>query len=169
MRPDTLRKKGISPVVATVILVAVAVVIAAALAGFSSSLFGTYSSTGSIELRDVIVYDDGSGIMIMKNVGSKADSVVSAQVPPQPAALGDGSDIYLDADKPKKKKATCKKADPPEPVVEANSEAVICFDGDALFDGGDEGVPVAGQQITMNVKMKSGVELTLSVIVAPEP
>ncbi|AIF82470.1 archaeal flagellin-like protein [Candidatus Nitrososphaera evergladensis SR1] len=32
-------KKGISPVIATVILVAVAVVIAAALAGFSSSLY----------------------------------------------------------------------------------------------------------------------------------
>jgi flagellin-like protein len=40
-------KKGISPVIATVILVAVAVVIAAALAGFSSSLFGTYSSAGA--------------------------------------------------------------------------------------------------------------------------
>ncbi|MFQ5969566.1 MAG: hypothetical protein ACE5J2_03605 [Nitrososphaerales archaeon] len=114
----------------------------------------------------MVIYDDGSGSMIMNNVGSKADSVVSAQVPPQPTVLGDGSDIYLDADNDA---ASCSEADPAEPVVEANSVAVICFDGDALFGGGDEGVPEVGQQITMTIKMKSGVDLTRSVTVSALP
>jgi flagellin-like protein len=43
-------RKAISPVIATVILVAVAVVIAAAMAGFAGSLFGTYSQNAQIKI-----------------------------------------------------------------------------------------------------------------------
>ncbi|MFQ5969933.1 MAG: archaellin/type IV pilin N-terminal domain-containing protein [Nitrososphaerales archaeon] len=157
-------KKGISPVVATVILVAVAVVIAAALAGFSSSLFGTYSATGSIELRDVVVYEDGSGSMIIKNVGSKSDSVVSAQIPPFDAATADpitGTIFLIDPNT-----GACTNEDP---VIQANAEAAICLPIAALTTTADPDLvpPVIGQQITMTIKMKSGVDLTRSVTVSP--
>ncbi|MEO9363234.1 MAG: archaellin/type IV pilin N-terminal domain-containing protein [Nitrososphaera sp.] len=74
-------KKGISPVIATVILVAVAVVIAAALAGFSSSLFGTYAGSGSAVTVGVTeVHTDGSGSFVLKNSGTVQDTLVSIQV-----------------------------------------------------------------------------------------
>jgi flagellin-like protein len=47
------KRKGISPVIATVMLVAVAVVIAAALAGFSGSLFGSYSSGPQVKIQSM--------------------------------------------------------------------------------------------------------------------
>ena len=71
-------RKGISPVIATVILVAVAVVIAAALAGFSSSLFGTYSSAGAaVTVRSITMNDDGVGTVELVNSGNVADELVS--------------------------------------------------------------------------------------------
>lgn len=75
-------KKGISPVIATVILVAVAVVIAAALAGFSSSLFGTYSSAGAAVTVSSVSVDASSGLVFgdLQNNGNTADALVSVQV-----------------------------------------------------------------------------------------
>ena len=75
-------KKGISPVIATVILVAVAVVIAAALAGFSSSLFGTYSSAGAAVTVASVSVSAASGFadIVMENNGNTADELASVQV-----------------------------------------------------------------------------------------
>jgi flagellin-like protein len=74
-------KKGISPVIATVILVAVAVVIAAALAGFASSLFGTYAGAGgAVAVESVEVHVDGTGQVVLVNGGQTSDSITSIQV-----------------------------------------------------------------------------------------
>jgi flagellin-like protein len=75
-------KKGISPVIATVILVAVAVVIAAALAGFASSLFGTYSSAGAAVTASSVSVGAVSGLVdgFLQNNGNTADALVSIQV-----------------------------------------------------------------------------------------
>ena len=79
-------KKGISPVIATVILVAVAVVIAAALAGFSSSLFGSYSSTGAAaQISEARVNSDGTGHVTVHNTGNTNDAILSAQVDAEPS------------------------------------------------------------------------------------
>ena len=77
-------KRGISPVIATVILVAVAVVIAAALAGFSSSLFGSYSQNAQIQIRSVELHADGTGFLDIVNKGASAETVskVSATIGP---------------------------------------------------------------------------------------
>jgi len=175
-RPEAKRinktKKGISPVVATVILVAVAVVIAAALAGFSSSLFGTYSTSGSIDLTTLVVKDDGTGYMVVRNTGAKADSVVSVQVPPNVAFTdpGDGTNISLDDDGELDATGLCTAATDPAPVIKANSQALICIEtADSLFSGDPliDGHMPSGQQITIKIIMKSGVELTRSVTVSP--
>jgi flagellin-like protein len=76
-------RKGISPVIATVILVAVAVVIAAALAGFSSSLFGTYSSQGAaVVVKEMTIDALGDGVLSLTNNGNTKDALVSISIPP---------------------------------------------------------------------------------------
>jgi flagellin-like protein len=169
-RINNKAKKGISPVVATVILVAVAVVIAAALAGFASSLFGTYSSSGSIAVKSMTVNVAGDGLIELVNRGALSDSVASIHVPGQATngtriALLPGagfSNIYAmdlaagDCSTP---------ATPPDPAIAANSEAIICFldvDTEPNVDGF-----IAGQQMTVKIKMTSGAELTQSVTVLP--
>ena len=68
MRMDR-RKSGISPVVATVILVAVAIVIAIAVAFWASGLVGVFTRFEKIEIQ--AAYWDGGGIVIIaKNTGS---------------------------------------------------------------------------------------------------
>lgn len=80
-------KKGISPVIATVILVAVAVVIAAAMAGFSSSLFATYSENSQVKLVDASLTSAGAATLVFSNAGASGDSVTSVQVPPAAAVV----------------------------------------------------------------------------------
>ncbi|MFQ5969046.1 MAG: archaellin/type IV pilin N-terminal domain-containing protein [Nitrososphaerales archaeon] len=108
-------KKGISPVVATVILVAVAVVIAAALAGFSSSLFGTYSDAPNIAIKDMVIDANGDGRVTVTNTGASADSVISVQVPPNPPATNQGAT---------------------SPNIEANSEGTITYAALGTFSPG---------------------------------
>ncbi len=183
-------KKGISPVVATVILVAVAVVIAAALAGFSGSLFSTYSSTGSVSVRSLSLTIAGTppcclnGNAIIVNKGGVADLVLDIIIPPSVTTTGAGSTptptlsqgalsatgtatatggIWLAQGTP----PTCGTAPytldtTHAPSVPANSETLICFLS-------DQPIPAltVGQQLTLKIKMKSGVELTQSTTIAP--
>ena len=63
------RKSGISPVVATVILVAVAIVIAIAVAFWASGLVSVFTRFEKIEIQTA--YWDGSAVVIIaKNTGS---------------------------------------------------------------------------------------------------
>ncbi|MEM2181876.1 MAG: archaellin/type IV pilin N-terminal domain-containing protein [Nitrososphaerota archaeon] len=68
MRMDR-RKSGISPVVATVILVAVAIVIAIAVAFWASGLVGVFTRFEKIEIQSAY-YDGSSIVIIAKNTGS---------------------------------------------------------------------------------------------------
>ncbi|MDW8073881.1 MAG: archaellin/type IV pilin N-terminal domain-containing protein [Nitrososphaerota archaeon] len=63
------RKAGISPVVATVILVAVAIVIAIAVAFWASGLVGVFTRFEKIEIQTA--YWDGERVVVIaKNTGS---------------------------------------------------------------------------------------------------
>ena len=65
----TRRKAGISPVVATVILVAVAIVIAIAVAFWASGLVGVFTRFEKIEIQSA--YWDGTNVvLIARNTGS---------------------------------------------------------------------------------------------------
>lgn len=135
-------KKGISPVIATVILVAVAVVIAAALAGFSSSLFGTYSSAGAaVTVRSITMDVDGVGEVQMVNSGNIADELVSV------STVGFNPDAAPTTTAPDLSVA------PNGGTLAANFD----IDGDAIFE--------EGQVVTIKLVMKSGAQLTQSVIV----
>lgn len=134
-------KKGISPVIATVILVAVAVVIAAALAGFSSSLFGTYSSAGAaVTVRSITMDDTGLGDVELVNSGNVADELVSVSI------VGFAPDSTLGGAGPY--------------VVGPNGGTTS-----TAFQIGAVGDWDAGQIVTIKLTMKSGAQLTQSVIV----
>jgi len=132
-------KKGISPVIATVILVAVAVVIAAALAGFSSSLFGTYSSAGaSVTVKSITMDDVGHGTVVLVNSGNVADELVSVSVVGEVAALSGGT--------------------PPYTVATDGTDTSVDFDFSGL-------TLTVGQVQTVKMTLKSGSQLTQSLIV----
>jgi flagellin-like protein len=144
-------KKGISPVIATVILVAVAVVIAAALAGFSSSLFGSYSSTGSaVTVQQATVRADGSGTLSVHNSGNTSDEVLSVAIDTFPAITEDNG---MSFDLP----AT-------DGTVAPDGTVDMTFDADSLDDG--TGNLTAGDIVTMRITMASGLILSHSVIVS---
>jgi len=140
-------RKGISPVIATVILVAVAVVIAAALAGFSSSLFGTYSSQGAaVNVKSLEVSATGGAFTLdMVNNGNTRDEVVSVSVPPG-AAFSDAATW-------------------PGPAGAAellpHQALQNPLTGNLILDPST----VEGSTITVKINMLSGVQLTQSVIV----
>ena len=137
-------KKGISPVIATVILVAVAVVIAAALAGFASSLFGSYSSTGSaVTIQQASVFADGSGQLSVHNSGNTSDEILSVAIDTFPAGTLDFTPA-------------------PDGTVAPNATADVALDN--LDDG--SGNLTAGDIVTMRVTMSSGLILSHSVIVS---
>jgi archaeal type IV pilus assembly protein PilA len=135
-------RKGISPVIATVILVAVAVVIAAALAGFSSSLFGTYSSQGAaVNVKSLEVNSNGDFTLDMVNNGNTRDTIVSISVPPNAATPVDAIEGEL----------------APHMSLAVPITGIVDLDASV----------VAGSTITVKINMASGVQLTQSVIVAP--
>ena len=137
-------KKGISPVIATVILVAVAVVIAAALAGFASSLFGSYSSTGSaVTIQQASVFADGSGQLSVHNSGNTSDEILSVAIDTFPAGT-------LDFDPA------------PDGTVAPDATVDVVLGN---LDGGS-GSLTAGDIVTMRVTMSSGLILSHSVIVS---
>jgi len=61
---------GISPVVATVILVAIAIVIAIAVAFWASGLVGIFTRFEKIEITAAYVDDEGNVVLEFKNTGS---------------------------------------------------------------------------------------------------
>ena len=130
-------KKGISPVIATVIFVAVAVVIAAALAGFASSLFGTYAGAGgAVTVESVEVHVDGSGQVVLVNGGQTSDSITSIQVMGEnPFDVTPNVDIAAGAT---------------EPIV-AGADDLGAFTADE-----------AGKPITVRINLESGTALSYS-------
>jgi FlaG/FlaF family flagellin (archaellin) len=80
-------KAGISPVVATVILVAVAIVIAIAVAFWASGLVGVFTRFEKIEIQ--AAYWDGSQVVIIaKNTGSSPTVVDMILVNGLPCSSG---------------------------------------------------------------------------------
>ena len=85
-------KAGISPVIAVIILVSIAIVLVVSFAGFASSIVGVYSTTPQISVKSMDVDKTGYGKIVFYNAGASSDSVLSVQVSPNsPVYFGDGS------------------------------------------------------------------------------
>jgi len=150
LNKGTKAKKGISPVIATVILVAVAVVIAAALAGFSSSLFGSYSQSSQITVRSVtaevgdVLGDDLIVTMDIVNKGGAPETVTTVVVQNFGEAAAGDILVGLGA-----------------PIIPANGAAIV--DATVTADAGKDLDP--GQTVTMTVTTQSGQSYTISTVV----
>ncbi len=91
-RLGTRRKSGISPVIATIILIAITIVIAVAVAGWVFGLFGSYSKNQplSILAASSTCTSSGSGscTITLQNTAGNSISVISASINGKPATLG---------------------------------------------------------------------------------
>jgi len=83
---------GISPVVATVILVAIAIVIAIAVAFWASGLVGVFTRFEKIEIRAIYAPDSTTVILHVNNTGSSPatlDDILINGVPCEPSPICD--------------------------------------------------------------------------------
>ena len=156
----TKTRKGISPVIATVILVAVAVVIAAALAGFSSSLFGSYSQNPQLAITRLTVYNtahaqSSDGTMQVVNSGGSADTIASVAIANYGSAVAASpgyTEVYLGT------------VAGTAPSIPANGAETIGFN--QLDDSGLTAPNlVSGQPVTVTITTTSGQQFTLSTII----
>jgi len=84
------RRKGISPVLATVILIAITLIAAIAIAGFVFGLFGTFTSGATLQLSVVNCYSGTTGagnaatssfcLLALTNTGGSSGSVTGCSV-----------------------------------------------------------------------------------------
>ena len=157
----TKTRKGISPVIATVILVAVAVVIAAALAGFSSSLFGSYSQNAQLAITSITVGStasvplaNGDGSMQIVNSGGSADTISSVAIQNYGSAVAGTTFAEVYRTNP----GTA-------PTIPANGEATITFLNLDDSTGVGSVDLLSGQSVTVTITTTSGQQFTLSTIV----
>jgi len=88
------RKAGISPVVATAILVAVAIIIAIALSFWASGLVGVFTRFEMIEIQSA--YSNGTHVIVIaKNSGSSPATVDMILVNGQPCSTGLNSTLTI--------------------------------------------------------------------------
>ncbi len=90
MRKGSNKRRAISPVIATIILIAITIVIAVAVAGWVFGLFGSYSKNNPVTiLAASSTCTSGSGCTItLQNTGGNSISVISASINGKPATLG---------------------------------------------------------------------------------
>jgi flagellin-like protein len=74
------KKSGISPVVATVILVAVAIVIAIAVAFWASGLVGVFTRFEKLEIVSAIMTDEDTFRVVIRNTGSADSAIIQVVV-----------------------------------------------------------------------------------------
>ena len=97
--PDMRRSSsGISPVVATVILVAIAIVIAIAVAFWASGLVGVFTRFEKIEVTAAYAESAGDGyrvILVVRNTGSADATIDDIYVNGKPCGTASGGDCSI--------------------------------------------------------------------------
>ena len=77
-------RKGISPVIATVIIVAVAIAISIAVAGWLMGLWGTFGTTEQVQVLPTTTLTNATGTVTLhlcvKNTGSKAATITDYEI-----------------------------------------------------------------------------------------
>jgi len=103
------KKSGISPVVATVILVAVAIVIAIAVAFWASGLVGVFTRFEKLEIVSAVMTDENTFVVRIRNTGSADSAIVQVVVqgrgigpvdPPARISIGEILECRVDVASP---------------------------------------------------------------------
>lgn len=150
-------RQGISPVIATVILIAVAVIIGVAVAAYAGGLFSAQSGSGGLLIRSAVVTDDSEtnrldGTIRIENQGARADSVTSIVI--GETVINDPDDIGVDPNA-----TNCDGTD--DERIPGSTVTNICFTNDNSI-----GLQ-PGQTFTIRVNLGSGNVLTYTTTVAP--
>jgi flagellin-like protein len=133
-------RKAISPVIATIILIAITIVIAIAVAGWVFGLFGSYSRTNAVTIvasASSCTASQHQCNIVLSNQGSSAVTVVSASVYGQSAALNTISGGT---------------------VVPAGSSATVVVSISSTI--------VAGQTVDIQLGLSNGATLTTTLVVS---
>ncbi len=149
-------KEGISPVIATVILIAIAVVLGVAVASYAGGLFSTQSGTGGYYVRAMTLKVDNSGLdgeMIIESQSANNDVITSIDL------RGPGSNDILPADIGNVTSDGCTTN---EPGILANAINKKCFNNVSLNPQLEP-----GQTVTVRINLRSGTVLTHSTTVQP--
>jgi flagellin-like protein len=93
-------RSGISPVVATVILVAIAIVIAIAVAFWATGLVGVFTRFEKLEITS-IYFDSNSVVLIVRNTGSADATIDNIFVNGRPCVVGDADNCGINPELPK--------------------------------------------------------------------
>ncbi len=148
-------KEGISPVIATVILIAIAVVLGVAVASYAGGLFSTQSGSGGINVRLMsIEVNDGNltGSLFIDNQGARADQIVSIEIPGHGNPMTAPNDIGVDQN-------------PPCDVNDTENIPANTTNLPACFVGGGFVNLEPGQTVTVRISLRSGTVITQSVTV----
>jgi flagellin-like protein len=89
------KNSGISPVVATVILVAVAIVIAIAVAFWASGLVGVFTRFEKLEIVSAIMTNENTFVVRIRNTGSADSSIVQVVVQGRGISATIGGQSYI--------------------------------------------------------------------------
>lgn len=73
-------RKGISPIIATVVLVAVTLVIAVAIVSWLMGIWGSFGVSPQVSIRNQIMFANGTLVMYVINDGSGADRFLRAEL-----------------------------------------------------------------------------------------
>ncbi|MEM2919350.1 MAG: archaellin/type IV pilin N-terminal domain-containing protein [Candidatus Nitrosocaldus sp.] len=153
-------RQGISPVIATVILIAIAVIIGVAVAAYAGGLFGTQSTTGGIMMSALTLnVDDPANptvlevSMVITNQGTRADEIVSVSIP------GVGN---VSAGNITPTTFACEPGADDFPTVPGNNTCTLEFSSSTLL-----GTLQPGQTATVQVNFKSGAMSTRVATIGP--
>ena len=91
----TKKRKGISPVIATVILIAVAVAIAIAVAFWAAGLTGSFTRFEKLEVTNAYASASNTIILSLKNTGSSDATISDVFVNGKPLAVSGGTSAPL--------------------------------------------------------------------------
>jgi len=78
------RRKAISPVLATVILIAITLIAAIAVAGFVFGLFGTFTSSATLQVTGVVCHSGAAAaaycVLTISNTGGSSGSITACSI-----------------------------------------------------------------------------------------
>lgn len=136
---NTRKKKGVSPVIASIILIAVTIAIAIAVAGWIFGLFSTYTSGPALNVKDSTL-EAATGILTVEVINSGAKSVTAVSV--DAGSLNYQPDTSI----------------PPADTVKGNADNALIFEVEPPTIAADI---ILGQTYTFVIHFNDGSSLTV--------
>lgn len=144
--------KGLSPVIAAVILIAVTVAIAVAAGGYFFGLFGTQTSRAQVSIRSVTLVDSSADSNVtltleLQNAGGLGDTISAISMP--------GTTM-----------TDCSVAASCGVLAYPNDIGANVGSFTTIWDAGTQGTFSIGQTVSFTIRMSSGLVIPVAVSVS---